>query len=61
MAAPEWASPSFLPGHQGLMDPAQGSISWLSWWLDIQVALLKVGIAQSYGEGLLDYLRLRVG
>ena len=40
MAAPEWTSPAFLPGHRGLVDPAEGSIGRLSWGLDVQVALL---------------------
>jgi hypothetical protein len=60
VAAPEWPSLAFLPGHRGVVDSTDWGSLWLSWWLDIQVALLKA-IAQSYGEGLLDYPSWRMG
>ena len=59
MTTPKGPPPAFLPGHRQVVDSAQGSISRLSWWVDVQVALLEAGIAQSYGERLVEYLSWR--
>jgi hypothetical protein len=61
MTAPERASLAIHPLHRGLVDPTDGGLSWLSWWLDVHVNLFKLTFALGLAERLLLELSWNLG